>query len=231
MYLGACPSPLTIYGNIFSVRPAHKFQYSFKDKKSSTEQYWNLEYRASADKISKEEFQKDVEELCILYNTQSHAKALMLSGGLDSGQLAYSFGKVDDTMKGFTIYQPGSKYNELEQTKVNTDNAGLELKAIEVPSSFSSEELLEYQTAEEEPNVVPEPLLILSAVAKENDIRVLYSGLGPDEIFGGYEYFQKINKWSKYSSLSKLVPAGFFTGSKSQKLSEIKEFGISTLLS
>jgi len=228
MYLGACPSPLTIYDKIFSVRPAHRFEYSLKESKSSSRPYWRLEYQPTNQTISGDEFQRDVENLCQLYNSKSQAKAVMLSGGLDSGQLAYSFGKVDETIKGLTVYQPGSKYNELDQATLNADNASLELETIQVPSSFSKEKILEYQTAEEEPNVVPEPTLILSKVASQSNIRVLYNGLGPDEIFGGYEYYQKMEKWSKYFSIINFIPTGLFPSSKRHKLLELKEFGLAT---
>lgn len=228
MYLGACPSPLTIYDEIYSVRPAHKFEYSFREKKSKSAAYWKLDYDPSAKNISAAEFQKDVEEICLLYSSRSHAKALMLSGGLDSGQLAYSFSKVDKSMKGLTIFQPDSKYNELEYTKINAANANLQLEAIEVAYGFTTDEIRDYQSSEEEPNVVPEPTLIVSKVAKQQNIKVLYNGLGPDEIFGGYAYYQQIRKLSKFLMPLKLLPAGLLPSSKKNKLTEINKFGIAT---
>lgn len=229
MFLGTCPAPLSIYKDIYALQAGHKLEYSNKTQKVTIESYWNLSYTPSFEKISYIEFAQDVQELCKLHDTSDTKKAIMLSGGIDSGTLAHFFGKVNPKLEAFTIFQENSSNNELEFAKDNAKNAGLPLQAFEIPANVNSQVKSNYLTAEEEPNFIPEPAIFLSEKAKEQKVKILYNALGPDEIFGGYGYFQKIKKWQKFTWLLPLIPTFLLPKPKRQKLNELKKYGIQNL--
>lgn len=224
MYLGTCPSPLTIYENIYSLQAGHKLEFSVDENKLEIEPYWILKYNPSIRKIEYPEFYKDVKNLCNLYYTGEAEKAIMLSGGIDSGTLAYFYALIDQKLKALTIFQNKSSNNELEFAENNARNAGLNLQNFEV-SNIKEEENM-YLSSEEEPNFIPEPSLFLCEKANQQNIRVLYNALGPDEIFGGYEYYAKILKYQKFEFLLNIVPSFLFPFKKRQKLNDIKKFGL-----
>jgi asparagine synthase (glutamine-hydrolysing) len=150
----------------------------------------------------------------------------MLSGGLDSGMLAYAFGKSDNNYQCLSIYKANHPDNEIKFAKANAANAGLNIEPIEIPE-FDNQYLRRFfMHAEEEPNSGPEPAKLLSEYAANENYKVLYSALGPDEIFGGYPYFQFVRKYAKVSSIFSLIPAFVFPSKYRSKVRDIKRYGI-----
>ncbi len=224
MYLGTCPSPLTIYKEIYSLQPGHLLNFNIKTSKISINHYWKLQFIPNKQIISKSEFISDLDGICKLHATGDVEKAIMLSGGLDSGSLAYFFGKQHTSIEAVHIY---SKHidSEYDFAQINAQNAGIKINNIEIDSKLTQKEIEYYLNSEEEPNVCPEPALYLCKKIKDMKFKVLYNALGPDEIFGGYEYYQKANKLSKFIFFLNL-PMAFYPSKYRHKISEIQSFGL-----
>ncbi|MDP3913875.1 MAG: asparagine synthase (glutamine-hydrolyzing) [Bacteroidota bacterium] len=225
MYLGTCPSPLTIYKYISSLEAGCKLEYSHLSGQIKIDRYWHLKYTPAKRTIGFDEFNADMMELCQLHRTGDVEKALMLSGGMDSGTLAYYFSKFDPKLKCLNIFANGHRIDEREFAKENASNAGLDIIYLEIPSSPSASLIESYIQAEEEPNSIPEPAVFLCEEARKMGIEVLYSALGPDEIFGGYKYFATIHKLKKLSGLLKLTPNFLIPKKHREKFSEVKKYG------
>jgi asparagine synthase (glutamine-hydrolysing) len=164
-------------------------------------------------------------ELCQLHRTGDVEKALMLSGGMDSGTLAYYFSKFDPNLKCLNIFANGHHIDEREFAKENASNADLDIIYLEIPSSPSAGLIESYIQAEEEPNSIPEPAVFLCEEARKMGIEVLYSALGPDEIFGGYQYFATIHKLKKLSGFLKITPNFLIPKRHREKFTEVKKYG------
>jgi len=229
MFLGTCPAPLTIYDNIFSLQAGHKLEFSFKEQSIKIESYWNLSYSPSSNIINYDEFAADVIQLCKLYDSASSEKAIMLSGGIDSGTLAYFYGLVNNNLKAFTIFQKDSANNELVFAIDNAANAGLDIQDFEIPASPNKQVKEYYLNSEEEPNFIPEPTVFLAKKASELNVKILYNALGLDEIFGGYGYFQKIKHLQNFEWFLPLIPSFILPSQKRQKLMDLKKYGIQYL--
>lgn len=225
MYLGTCPSPLTIYKYISSLEAGSKLEYSQLSGQIKVDRYWQLKYKPSKRTIGFDEFNTDLMELCQLHRTGDVEKALMLSGGMDSGTLAYYFSKFDPNLKCLNIFANGHRIDEREFAKENASNAGLDITYLEIPSSPSVSLIENYIQAEEEPNSLPEPAVFLCEEAQKMGLKVLYSALGPDEIFGGYQYFATIHKLKKLSGFLKLTPNFLIPKKHREKFSEVKKYG------
>jgi len=224
MYLGTCPSPLTIYQNIFSLQAGHYLEYSNKTQQIVLQNYWHLKYIENHDPIDSTSFYRDIENICSLYATGQVDKAIMLSGGIDSGTLAYFYGKQSDDIEAIHIHtdKPDSEYAFAQH---NAQNAGISINNYCISQKFSPSEVEFFLNSEEEPNSCPEPALFLCAKIANKKIKVLYNALGPDEIFGGYAYYQQINKLSKYpftiAFLRFIAPKRI-----KHKVEEIKNYGL-----
>ena len=225
MYLATCPSPLTIFKDISSLQAGSKLEYSPNSGEIKSEQYWHLKYTPSERIIGFEEFNNDLEELCRLHRTGDVEKALMLSGGMDSGTLAHYFSKLDPQLKCLNIYADNHSVDERAYAKENASNAHLEIVFLEIPSTPDESQIEESLQAEEEPNSIPEPALFLCGKAREMGIEVLYSALGPDELFGGYNYFATIKKFKNLSGALKFIPTSFLPKKYRSKFSEVKTYG------
>jgi asparagine synthase (glutamine-hydrolysing) len=225
MYLTTCPAPLTIFKNVHSLQAAHSLEFSLSDHAISTQSYWHLSYSPSKREIPFSEFDADLKEICRLHRTGDVEKAMMLSGGMDSGALAYYFSRFDPNMKCLNIFTACHSTDEREYAAENARNAGLQIHFLEIPTHPSAEVLDQFLTAEEEPNSSPEAALFLSEKAKEMGIKVLYNALGPDEIFGGYSYFRTVAKIQKFQPLLSILPDFILSKKYQSKFRELKQFG------
>ena len=226
MYLGTCPSPLTIFKGISSLQAGSKLEYSPTSGEIKSSSYWHLKYIPSDRTIEFEEFNTDLKELCRLHRTGDVDKALMLSGGMDSGTLAYYFSKFDPELICLNIYAENHSIDEREFAQENATNAHLDIEFLEIPSTPSENQIEGCLNAEEEPNSIPEPAVFLCNKARVMGIKVLYSALGPDELFGGYSYFSTISKLEKLKGILKLTPISFLPRKYQSKFSEVKKYGL-----
>ncbi|MFZ4455005.1 MAG: asparagine synthase (glutamine-hydrolyzing) [Bacteroidales bacterium] len=225
MYLTTCPAPLTIYKNIHSLQAGFQLDFSLENNSVQTINYWHLEYNPAKQDISFAEFETDVELVCRLHQTGDVPKAIMLSGGMDSGLLAYYLGKSDKKLECLNIYAEDHTTDERDFAAVNAVNAGLHLTYLKIPSVPNEEELVDFLTAEEEPNSEPEAALFLSKKARQMGYKVLYNALGPDEIFGGYPYFKTVSKIKKFDFLFRFIPTFVLPQKHQSKFDELKQFG------
>lgn len=224
MYLGTCPSPLTIYKGIESLQAGHFMEYDGNSNEISITPYWHLKYTKNKQEVAIEEFNADVEAVCKLYATGDVKKAIMLSGGLDSGTLAYFYGKCNDKLEAVHIFD-NNPDSEFEFAQLNAQNAGMNISNYEVSRTFNESEIEFFLNSEEEPNNCPEPALVLCDKIKETGIKVLYNALGPDEIFGGYGHYQIMKKYSKWTTLFHL-PLFLFPKKHQHKIQEINTYGL-----
>ena len=225
MYLATCPSPLTIFKEISSLQAGSKLEYSLISGEIKSSSYWHLKYNPSQRTIGFDEFNTDLEELCRLHRTGDVDKALMLSGGMDSGTLAYYFSKFDPELKCLNIYAENHSIDERAFAQENASNAHLEIAFLEIPTLPSENQIEECLKAEEEPNSIPEPAVFLCNKARGMGIKVLYSALGPDELFGGYSYFATIKKFGRLIGALKFMPTSFLPQKYKSKFSEVKKYG------
>ena len=226
-YLSTNFSPNTIYHNIWSIEPATKLTVDLKNFKSTKETYWKLDYLPTEKSITKEEFLRDTQELVKLASVADVKQAVMLSGGLDSGLLAYQFGKNKTEIDALTIYNDlFDEQNELEFAKSNARNANLFLQAFEIENKVDLSTIKEYCQTEEEPNSSPEPAYFLSKKAFEKKYTILHNALGLDELFYGYGYYHQAKKMQIIKPFLLKPFKYLLKGSKRHKYEEITTFGI-----
>ena len=229
-YLGSGFAPNTIYQHIFSLEAATKLTVDLKTFEVSKEQFWNLDYKPNHQQISKDEFLSDVKEVVKLASVADVKQAVMLSGGLDSGLLAYQFYQNKTEIDALTIFSENSDgQSELEFAKSNAKNAQLKLKSFEIDHSVDLQTIKEYCLAEEEPNSSPEPAYFLSKKAHENDYIVLQNALGFDELFYGYSYYSQAKRLQKIPKFALKISPFFVNDSKKRKLEEVTHFGLETI--
>jgi asparagine synthase (glutamine-hydrolysing) len=226
LYLGTCPSPITIYKNIVSLQPAHCLEVNLTNYSTQITPYWRLTYTPVSKNISHEEFLADLQEVSDLSTIGDVRKAIMLSGGLDSGILAHCLGKNDNSVLGYTIYSEDCDLDEREYAQSNAENAGISFNSFEIPHKVFSDELISYLTSEEEPNEAPEPTFFLAEQSQQKGTRVLFNALGLDELFGGYGYYQLANKIEKIIPFYKVFKWLPSITTQQKKLNEICFFGM-----
>ncbi|WP_068596948.1 asparagine synthase (glutamine-hydrolyzing) [Vaginella massiliensis] len=229
-YLNTNFAPNTIYRDAKSLEAATQLTVDLSNFEHSKKTYWTLDYIPDLQSIDSTTFLKDVEEVVQLASMADVKQALMLSGGLDSGLLAYILGKLGKEIDAITIYNEyDDAQNELKFARSNAKNSGMNLLEIEIDNEVDLETIKTYLLAEEEPNICPEVAYFLSEKAHEKKYAVLHSALGLDELFYGYAYYY----WAKMGQ--RLEPMLFkkmkylLKGKKRYKYEELSAFGLVAL--
>jgi len=184
------PAPLTIFKDVFKLLPAHTL--SFKDGKLETEQYWQLKFgqlgRKSEDYYI-EKIQDLLKEIVKIHMISDVPLGALLSGGLDSSTVVGLMSQlVKYPIETFSIgfEERFSSYNELEYSRL-------------IAKKFNTkhhEIILRPEISKIIPKIIwhlDEPFADSSAIlnyliSKEarRFVTVGLSGIGGDEVFGGY---------------------------------------------
>jgi asparagine synthase (glutamine-hydrolysing) len=203
------PAPDTIFRSIKKLEPGHYLVYA--DGEPRVSRYWNIPMEDDP-VIHRSEYQC-AEELKELLDSAVKRRlaadvpvGLFVSGGLDSGIVAAFAAKANNQLQCFSIGFDEPSFDESAYSKQVATSLGIRhhLKI------FSSGEML--QLVQKLPQILDEPLAdpsvfplyLLSRFASEH-MKVVLSGDGGDELFGGYQTFQAHKLMSYYSALPGFV--------------------------
>lgn len=136
-------------------------------------------------------------------SVEAHAAAdvevgCFLSAGVDSSLVAAEAARVMDA-RTFSIGYGEERYSELAAARQTADALGLRNAARTLgPEEFlASVPAVQYAMDEPLPNPSAVPLYHLCQMAAR-DVKVVMSGEGADELFGGYAYYQECLDFAPY---------------------------------
>ena len=180
----------TFFKNVYKLPPAHYFIY--KNGEMNIERYWDVEFSADENTDLREWVNKISETFIRSVNAHKIADVEVgsfLSSGVDSSYVA----AVADVDKTFTVgFGNDEKYNEIGWAKQFSDAIQKEntSKVITPKEYWDIFPKVQYH--------MDEPLADPSAVAlyfvcniASKQLKVVLSGEGADEIFGGYNVYSE----------------------------------------
>jgi len=137
---------------------------------------------------------------------------IFLSGGLDSSIIATILAKHADNVVYYTL----GNTDDLYFVKVLSKSLGIEskIKNVELPKPRELPELIEkivYHTESYNPSIISNGLAtyLLSSEAHKDNLKVVLSGEGADELFCGYTISKNVNEW--YEKRTELIENMHFT--------------------
>lgn len=190
----------TFFKNVYKLKPGHYFTYDFNTEKMEINKYYEIKFEPQ-----KQDFDKLVNEIdntitkSIDYHTISDVPVgSYLSGGIDSSYVV-SYLKPDKT---FSVGFDYKDFNEVPLAKDLSDILHIQNKneLINADDFFESINKVEYYADEPTANLSAVPLYFLSKLASK-DVKVVLSGEGADELFGGYTGYDEDIKLKKYRKL------------------------------
>ena len=183
------------------LRDIHKLAPGFcllaKDGKIEIKQYWDLRFTEST--LSLEDAQAQLstllDESVRLHMISDVPVGFLLSGGVDStAMLSMAVGKTDRPLSTFTVgfSEPGIT-DERPYARLAAQRFGAEHHEITISSKDFESFLPQYIWHMEEPICEPPAVAMyyVSKLAKET-VKVLISGEGGDEAFGGYQNYRNV---------------------------------------
>ena len=208
----------TFFEGIYCLPPAHYLKY--KQGKIEIKRYWkpefnineNLELEDTVEKIDKV-FKNSVEA----HKISDVEVGCFLSSGVDSSYVATQF----KDQKSFTVGFDYDKYNEIEFAKDLAQKIGMEHHHKSISDDEYWEILPKIQYYMDQPHADPScvALYFVSKIASEH-VKVVLSGEGADELFGGYRIYHEplsLKKtsfiprpiWKMLAKLVNLIPTDF----------------------
>ncbi len=208
------PANETFFKNVYKLPPAHFFRY--KDGKFEIKRYWDIHFDADNEPSLDEWVNRISDTFHDSVNAHKIADVEVgsfLSSGVDSSYVA----AVADVDKTFTVgFGKDEKYNEIGWAKNFSKAIGKEntSKVISPEEYWNSIAKIQYH--------MDEPLADPSAVAlyfvcniASDKLKVVLSGEGADEIFGGYNVYSDPNG-TFYDRLPRFIRRGI--GKAAEKL-------------
>lgn len=213
------PGNETLFEQIYKLDPGSYL--TVHDGNIKTEQYWDLSFEESP---ARKNYDDAVEELRLLLSrtVKDHMISdvpigVLLSGGVDStGVLRYASEQAGKPINTFTMGFSGEGFaDERPSARLAAQKYGTIHQEISMTAEDFRDFLPKYVWHMEEPIFEPPgvALYFVSHLAYKSSVKVLLSGEGGDEAFGGYQNYRNLllleRLKSAFGSAKWLLDCGF----------------------
>ncbi len=213
---GAVGEPMTLVEGVSSLPPGHSLLIETKSPAAATPKpYWNLD-AAKADTFAHNGNAAGVpQRLRALLEdaVQKHLIAdvpigVFLSSGIDSTALTALASQQRSGLHTFTLIFPEREYSEAEiarrtAKRFHTDHQELLISGDEMLARID-----EAIAGFDQPSMDGINTYFVSWAARRAGLKVALSGLGSDEIFGGYSTFRTAPQLALIAKMAQAAPAG-----------------------
>jgi len=204
---GSVPEPYTLIADIHCLAAGNWLYW--QNGNTTKKQYWQINFTPK--EISLPEAQEIVRTA--LFDSIKHhfisdvSVGIFLSGGIDSTTiLALATQTQQSQLSTYSIAFAESEYNEGELAQKIANHFGAKHTEYQVTASFAKEILPNFLAAIDQPSIDGFNTFCISKVAHDNGMKVVLSGLGGDEVFGGYKSFQQVPKMVAWSKRLHILP-------------------------
>ena len=203
------PAPLTIWKEIRKLRPGHYLRW--RDGRWSEHRYWDLLNAADQPPPTVEEIRAALDDTVRAHLVSDVEVGAFLSGGLDSSTLvARAQHAMDSQIRAFSVrFDTRSHlFDETGYARQLQQACGFELHVENLsPSGYAA--ITDAMCAFDEPfaddSLMPSDAI--SAMAAQY-LKVVLSGAGGDEFFGGYNRYQGVVLHQRLAALPSWLRAG-----------------------
>jgi asparagine synthase (glutamine-hydrolysing) len=208
----AVPAPRTIYQGLFSLRPGECAR--FAGGRLQVDQWWHFPATSpdSAACRSAEEFHHELRAR-LEDTVQAHRLAdvpvgAFLSGGLDSsGIVALMARSGTARLKTFSLVFEERDFSEATPAQRTAEFLGTEHHETVLTGRQVAGDLDHLLQAFDQPTGDGINTYYVSQAARAGGVKVALSGLGGDELFGGYPSFRDLPRLARFLSVWRVLPA------------------------
>ncbi len=208
-------APRTVFTGIESLPPGHIMVVT--NGITRIEKYWDWDFSevAQAPTRSEADYADELRELMIdAVRLQLRADVPVgayLSGGLDSSIITSLIHNYTDTpLRTFSLTFEDAEFDESNHQKelvkyLGTTHSSLQCTKSDIAAAFPR---TIFHTESPIVRTAPTPLMLLSQHVREAGYKVVLTGEGADEVFGGYDLFKeaKIRRFISRQPNSKMRP-------------------------
>jgi len=190
---GFIPGQRSIFGRVSKLPAAHRLRVSMSDFQASPQRYWQLSFHHE-DRCSVDQWKQRV-DAALRESVSAHLVAdvpvgAFLSGGLDSSAIvALMSGLRSDPVQTFSIGFNEEEFSELPHAREVAQHFGCHhTEEIVTPEAARDLDDLTFLYDEPFADASAIPTMAVSRLAAQH-VKVVLSGDGGDELFGGYSRY------------------------------------------
>ncbi len=196
--------PETFFQGVYCLPPAHYLWY--RNGKVETHRYWEPKFQpdeSMTEEQAVDAIEKVFEDSVAAHKISDVEVGCFLSSGVDSSYVSTFF----QGQKTFTVgFDYGERYNEIDYAKDLSAKIGLEhhCKVITPEEYWGNIRKVQYHMDQPLADASCIALYFVSKIASEY-VKVVLSGEGADELFGGYNIYHEPDDLAAYKRLPRFL--------------------------
>ncbi len=216
---GSVAEPSTLVKGVFSVPPGHclSFTADAPPANPSPKPYWTYSDAVlQQDSSGPRNFKDAAKQLRSLLEetVRDHMIAdvplgIFLSSGLDSTSLVALGSRIQSDLHTFTVVFPEQRFSESKISRETAKQFNTQHQEILLAPATLVAQLDEAVNSLDQPTMDGLNTYFVSRAAREAGLKVALSGLGSDEIFGGYSTFVSTPRAAFVAGIGRWIPAPF----------------------
>jgi asparagine synthase (glutamine-hydrolysing) len=232
LLFGSVSEPATLVEGVASLPPGHSMTFAVDSPTHTSEPkpYWEVERAMSRPaQDSRNSIAAPASRVRSLLDDAVHSHLLadvpvgvFLSSGLDSTAITALASRAQGGIHTFTVAFPDAKFSEAEMARRTANRFHTKHSEFSLSDQEMVSRLDEAIAAFDQPSMDGINTYFVSWAARQAGLKVALSGLGSDEIFGGYTSFRATSRVMRLAKMARYFPRQFraftatpFAGSRS----------------
>lgn len=223
LLFGSVSEPMTLVEGVRSLPPGHHMTIGLDPLNSTAkiERYWSIASPISTNghqsqnggqksdaKSSATQVRTLLEESVRKHLIADVPVGVFLSSGIDSTALAALASREVSGVHTFTVAFPEKEFSEAVIARRTAERLGTTHQEVMLTGDDMLARLGDAVGALDQPSIDGINTYLVSWTARQAGLKVALSGLGGDEVFGGYGTFSRTAKYQRMATVGNRVPAG-----------------------
>ena len=192
LQLGSIPAPLTVYRDVAALRAGHTARIQLDQPRSiELNRYWDLSTRSA--QSTEADVKTALEDAVASHLVADVPVGAFLSGGLDSSTVVtIAASLTGQPLRTCSIAFESADRDESRYARAVADALGTQHHERLVTRDDFLREVGNFATSLDQPSIDGFNTYFVSQTAQQAGLKVALSGLGGDELFGGYPSFNGV---------------------------------------
>jgi len=201
---GFIPEPFTTLKDVFQLKPGHLLRYNINTQTISIKCFERLQFSNTINdiEIAYSKINETLYQSVKRHLISDAPIGVFLSGGIDSSLISLLAAKAhNQPINTLSVTFSEEKYSEQYYQKIINQKTGGKHTYYQVTEQDYFDSLPQIKAAFDQPSNDAINTWFITKCAKEEGLKAVLSGLGGDELFGGYPTFDRMKHLKKLRAM------------------------------
>jgi asparagine synthase (glutamine-hydrolysing) len=201
---GSVPEPLTLIRGVRALEAGHYMLWH--DGRLTARKYWDVRFPEAAPAEDAAAMARGALLDSVKHHFVSDVPVgVFLSGGMDSTAIVALAGAVrGNGLRTFSLTFPGSDLDEGPEARRIAEHFATDHHEWALDGATAAGLFDQFLAAADQPSIDGFNTFIVARLARQHDTKVVLSGLGGDEMFGGYPSFRDVPRLARLGQFVRL---------------------------